>query len=667
MKFRLTLLSILLTTVLQAGYIAPSLEAELNRSPGGLIPVVVVLAERPAELHLDRVGVGLDPEGGRAARWALLAEVCGRTQVPVLDLLHRAGDSGTAEDVRSIYLLNAVGARITPEVARELAELPGVDRVVLSHTTDYALCNVADIVWNVGIVDAPLVWGEPYGYTGDGVVVAVVDTGCDIEHPDLADHPWINPGEIPDNGIDDDGNGYTDDVNGWDFFYDDNTILGPDGGHGSHVAGIVAGDGSAGSQTGVAPDARIMAVKVFSDTGRGTEYITWDGIGYAVQMGADVLNLSFGWYQRQTDNQPLWRELCRTALEMGSVIVAAAGNEGDQTGAYPPPDNIRTPGDVPEIITVGATHNRDEVLFFSSIGPAEWNFAPPFDDWPYPPGYIKPDVCAPGGTVNPYEGIKSLDGRRGGYINMEGTSMSTPHVVGAVALLLQANPDLTPEEVKDYLEVSALDLGEAGKDNFAGYGRLQCLLALLTMQAGLRYLDFSLSENADGILADWSLTRHDLVDGFRLYRKTDDGAWITLTEGLVDGGPYLDRDVEWGREYAYRIVALVTEGGELSRGPETITYGRGMPIPRPVLGYPYPSPAGDTVTFTLVFPIAAEVELVIYDLSGRRVARPYAGYHAVGRETVTVSTDGLASGVYLAQLRNKTGGSSSVQRFVIAR
>ncbi|MCX7022568.1 MAG: S8 family serine peptidase [bacterium] len=667
MRVRIVILQLLTATALAAGTLDPSLEAELDRDPASLTPVVVVLAERPADLHLDRYATALAPEERRAARWALLEEMCGRSQSPVLDFLYQAEAPGLAEDIRPLVLLNAVGARVTAEIARELADLPGVDRVALCSTTDDALCSSADITWNVSRVEAPLVWDAPYGYTGDGVVVAVVDTGCDFEHPDLADHPWVNLGEIPGNGLDDDANGYVDDVNGWDFYYDDGTVLGPEDGHGSHVAGIVAGDGSAGSQTGVAPDARIMAVKVFSDTGRGTEYITWDGMDYAVEMGADVLNLSFGWYQNQTHNQPLWRDVCRTTLELGAVIVAAAGNEGDKTEQYPPPDNIRTPGDVPEIITVGATESADGVSFFSSIGPVEWAFDPPYDDWPYPPGCIKPDICAPGGTVNPGEGIKSIDGRRGGYINMEGTSMSTPHVAGAVALLLQADPSLTPQEVKDYLELSALDLGEAGKDNYAGYGRLQCLLALLAMQAGLRFTDFGLTQDADGVLAYWTLTRSDLVEGYRLYRKVDLGLWEPLNTDSVATGPYLDREVEWGRQYAYRVVALVSGGGELSRGPETLVYGQGMPTPRAVLGHPYPSPADGVVNFVLMFPIDARVELTVYDLAGRRVARPYSGEHAAGRETVTLTTDGLAPGVYLAELTDKTSGAGSLQRFVIAR
>ncbi len=664
---RILVIQLLMASAVAAGTLDPFLEAELDRDPGSPVPVVVVLSERPADLHLESCGTALAPDERRAARWSLLEEMCGRTQAPVLDFLHRQAPGGV-EDIRPLYLLNAVGARVTADVARRLVDLPGVDRVVASSTTDDALCSAAaDITWNVGRVEAPLVWGEPYGYTGDGVVVAVVDTGCDFEHPDLADHPWVNPGEIPDNDLDDDSNGYVDDVNGWDFYYKDGTVLGPEDGHGSHVAGIVAGDGSAGSQTGVAPDARIMAVKVFSDSGRGTEYIVWDGMDYAVEMGADVMNMSFGWYQNQSHNQPLWRDACRTALDLGVVIVAAAGNEGDKIGQYPPPDNIRTPGDVPEIITVGATESADGVAFFSSIGPAEWSYDPPYDDWPYPPGCIKPDVCAPGGTVIPGEGIRSIDGRRGGYINMEGTSMATPHVAGAVALLLQADPSLTPDAVKDYLELSALDLGEAGKDDYAGYGRLQCLLALLAMQAGLRFTDFDLTQTADGVLADWTLTRPDLVEGYRLYRKVDSGPWEPLGTASVPTGPYLDRDVEWDRQYAYRVTALVSEGGELSRGPESLIYGRGLPIPRVLLGQPYPSPASGAVNFVLTFPIEARVALTVYDLAGRRVARPYADEHPAGRETVTLSTDGLAPGVYLVELTDKTSGASTLRRFVIAR
>jgi subtilisin family serine protease len=663
---RIFLIQLLVVSAATAGTLDPARSAELDRDPAATYPVVVVLAERPGDLHLGRYATSLPPDQRRTARWAVLLEMCDRAQAPVLDFL-RGRAPGEVEDVRPLTLVNSVGARVTADVARGLARLPGVDRVVASSTSDDVLCSTADITWNVGRVEAPLVWGAPYGYTGDGVVVAVLDTGCDFEHPDLADHPWVNPGEIPDNGLDDDGNGYVDDVNGWDFYYDDGSVLGPEDGHGSHVAGIVAGDGTAGSQTGVAPDARIMAVKVFSDSGRGNEYLVWDGMDYAVEMGADAMNMSFGWRQDQTQNQPLWRDACRTALELGTVVVAAAGNEGDKTDQYPPPDNVRTPGDVPEIITVGATESADGVTFFSSIGPVEWDFDPPYDDWPYPPGYIKPDLCAPGGTVEPGEGIKSVDGRRGGYINMEGTSMATPHVAGAVALLLQADPDLTPEEVKDYLELSALDLGEPGKDDYAGYGRLQCLLALLAMQTGLRFSEFNLAQDGDGVLADWTLTRPDLVEGYRLYRKVDSGPWEPLNAIAVASGPYLDRDVEWGREYAYRVVALVAGGGELSRGPETLIYGQGLTTPRAQLGYPYPSPADETVTFTLVFPVAARVELAVYDLAGRCVARPYAGEHLDGRATVTMPTGDLAPGVYLAKLTDKTSGTSALRRFVVAR
>ena len=145
--------------------------------------------------------------------------------------------------------------------------------------------------WNLNAINAPESWAA--GYTGQGVIVAVVDTGVDINHPDLMSQIWVNAGEIAGNGIDDDGNGYVDDVHGWDFASNDNN---PDdgNGHGTHVAGTIAADDNGIGATGVAPDATIMPVRVLGNNGSGSASSVAAGIRYAVNMGADIINLSLG-------------------------------------------------------------------------------------------------------------------------------------------------------------------------------------------------------------------------------------------------------------------------------------------------------------------------------------------------------------------------------------
>lgn len=664
MRLALTVLLLPLTAL--GGFLTPELESAFAEARTGLLPVVIVLAERPAELGLPSQLAGLPRELARESGWRRLSELAARTQVPVLELLESAAADGAAAEITSLVLLNAVGCRLDAATARAAAALPAVQRVVLSHDLQLDLQRSAapptpTMLWNIDRVDAEVVWEEPYGYTGAGVVVAVLDTGCDIEHPDLADHAWSNPDEIPDNREDDDGNGYVDDIYGWDFYYHNNDILGPVGGHGSHVAGTVAGDGSAGYQTGVAPDARIMSLQSFSDGGSSTEYIVWRAFDYAVAEGADILNCSWGWRQWNTSNQVLWREECEAVLELGVVICAAAGNEGDDD-SHPPPDNIRTPGDVPGVITVGATDAADELVYFSSRGPAEWDFAghqPPYDDWPHPPGLVKPDLSAPGST------ILSLDGRTGGYRNLQGTSMATPHVAGAAALLLEALPELTPAEIKSYLEESSLDLGEAGKDNAYGAGRLNCLAALVAARSGLRFDSFAAADGAAGIALDWAVTKPEEIAGYQLMRRVDGGSWSNLNTNPLTGERYLDRDVARDRRYEYLLLAELNTGGTLSCGPVGLIYGSSHSPPRPALRQPYPCPAGDELNIRLELSVPGEATLVVYDLAGRRRLRRSYGSLAAGTHTLTLELRELLDGVYLLAL--ESAGTRELRRFVVSR
>ena len=195
--------------------------------------------------------------------------------------------------------------------------------------------------WNLNAINAPEAWAQ--GYTGQGVVVAVVDTGVDLSHPELMSQIWVNPGEIAGNGIDDDGNGYVDDTNGWDFAGGDNN---PDdgNGHGTHVAGTIAAANNGVGATGVAYGTTIMPVAVLGSDGSGSYASVAAGIRYAVDEGAHIINLSLG-----GSSSSLVFSAIQYALANNVLVVAASGNDGASTPGYP----ARYSSSLSNVISVG--------------------------------------------------------------------------------------------------------------------------------------------------------------------------------------------------------------------------------------------------------------------------------------------------------------------------
>ncbi|HWH96669.1 MAG TPA: S8 family peptidase [Baekduia sp.] len=245
--------------------------------------------------------------------------------------------------------------------------------------------------------------------TGADVTVAIIDSGIDLGHPDLVPNLWSNPGEVPGNGVDDDGNGYVDDVHGYDFVDRDGTPQDANG-HGTHVAGIAAARGGNGiGVAGVAWRARLMAVRVLDADARGTTTAVAEGIRYAVDNGARIINLSLAGPSSTPDLQ----DAVRDAQTRGVLIVVAVGNEGADLAAAP-----TFPAGYAEdnVLGVAATR-RDGVL--SSVSD-------------YGPGA---DLAAPGEEI-----LSTALG--GGYEWRTGTSMAAPQVAGALVLLAAARPDL---------------------------------------------------------------------------------------------------------------------------------------------------------------------------------------------------------------------------------
>lgn len=278
--------------------------------------------------------------------------------------------------------------------------------------------NLGNTAWGADLVNAPEVWAR--GYTGQGIVVAVIDSGVDYTHPDLDDNIWSNVNEIADNGIDDDRNGYIDDVRGWDFVDRDYTPLDLDA-HGTHVAGTIAAERNEFGVTGIAYNARIMPVRVLDAQGFGTSSDIAAGIRYAVDNGADVLNLSLG--GSYASDIALAIEY---AVQRNTVVIMAAGNEAASQPSYPA-------GLANEWgIAVGAVDQNLQLATFSNrAGTLPLNF-----------------VVAPGMSV-----YSTTPGNT--YRSLDGTSMAAPHVAGVAALMLSANPNLTAAQVTDLLTETA--------------------------------------------------------------------------------------------------------------------------------------------------------------------------------------------------------------------
>ena len=273
--------------------------------------------------------------------------------------------------------------------------------------------------WNLNMINAPEAWSA--GFTGAGVVVAVIDTGVDFNHPEFASRIWSNAGEIAGNGLDDDGNGYIDDIRGWDFVDYDNTPL--DGnGHGTHVAGTIAGANDGVGVTGVAFDATIMAVRVLDNAGSGFLSSVVSGIYYAANNGADVINLSLG----STSGTSSLDTAVKYAQSLGVVVVMAAGNNGGVSPIYPAAYADEWG------IAAGAVDSSGRLTGYSNrSGETVLDY-----------------VVAPGSSI-----YSSVPG--GGYSWASGTSMATPHVAGVAALVKSANPALTAAQIETVLVATA--------------------------------------------------------------------------------------------------------------------------------------------------------------------------------------------------------------------
>ncbi len=335
---------------------------------------------------------------------------------------------------------------------------------MMAHPVHAAVPNDPeyDQQWYLEQIDAPEAWDETTG--SDDVIVAVLDAGVDLDHPDLAGNLWVNENEVAGNGIDDDQNGFADDINGWDFVRRDNSPS-PDTTdrsiedaiiHGSIVAGILGAEGNnAEGVAGVSWNVKIMPVRMLNDIGSGTSFQAAAAVRYAVANGADIINLSFS---GETQDLAL-RGAIKDAYAAGVVVIAAMGNEDQNTNINPMYPACYEDADNDWVVGVVSSDVNDERSYFSNYGSACADIAAPGEDI-YSSYYYDPDD-----DFNDAYGLAS------------GTSMASPVVAGAAALLLSVYPDLTPDEVRLTLKLS-VDPLTGPLANESGAGRLNVARAL---------------------------------------------------------------------------------------------------------------------------------------------------------------------------------------------
>ena len=506
MKKTYVMVLALLTFGITFAMMSPELETIItNADPNDLIPVNIVLKEQFNSDVLNQMVKGLPKKIRRVEVAQILKQFSQEKQKPTMDFLKPYIDSNQVADVTQLWIVNAIYCMATRDVILGLSERADVWFVdfdlqyapmLKPETMPADMTGTDEITWGVRKIQAPEVWA--LGYTGAGLIAGLIDTGVNYNHLDLADHMWTDP-NYP--------------LYGWNFENNTNDPIDVRG-HGSHCAGTIASDGTAGTQCGVAPDCQIMALRVRTVADTIAENQVWQAMEFVVSPpnspdnGGDFISMSLGWYISWNPRQALWRTGCNNVGAAGIPMIVAAGNER----SISPPNSCRCPGNVPQpwrhpqngatgalsdVISIGATDSLDAYANFSSRGPVTWQDIAPFNDYPYPPGLTKPDVCAPGVDVKSCHYTSN-----NGYRLLDGTSMATPHTAGTVALILQKNPELLPWQIDSILEMTAVDLGPAGKDFDFGSGLINALNAVnyTVPPSGVRYLRHSIVDNFPGNL-----------------------------------------------------------------------------------------------------------------------------------------------------------------------
>jgi subtilisin family serine protease len=533
----------------------------------------LTVASTGMTLGADRTGV---QSAGRPA-WDRRTDDAVRLVVTFRDNTSRTDAQAFEGPATSLVAFERAARRAVYETSqtavrsekRRLERDPSVRTVQVSHRLYRAVDPEDEQFWDAlwglhntgqtiqasaGVANVDVDGRESLGVVGGtGVVVAVIDDGVDFSRPDLAGQAWVNPGESgggkETNNVDDDANGYVDDVNGWDFCHDDKTVHDPDDDfHGTHVTGTIAAKLDGAGIVGVAPGVKIMALKFLGDDSA----CGWDdqaiaAIEYATSFGVRISNNSWARpasappFGDPADDVPLY-----DAIEgSGMLFVAAAGNSGQDLDDVSRP-SIPASFDLPNILSAAAVDNTGQLASFSNYG------------------QTSVDVSAPGvdiaSTTPEYHGVYGdLDA---GHYYLSGTSMASPHVAGIAALVGSQTPGLldTPTALKKRILDTAKDVGDTGGLTLTG--RVASAAAAIDQTDPTAFAPNSYKFITGVAIGSTIKTRVRWPEGtddlsgvawYALRQSVNGAAWTTVTASTTS--LYADRSLTFSTAYRYRVRA----------------------------------------------------------------------------------------------------------------
>lgn len=493
-----------------ADKVHPALRAKMLASdPGTFLSVEIVLDTQFDAAGFQRQHRRMERHAKRQELVRQNVAFAAKAQARLRAYLQEQKEAGRVHRLEPLWITNSIWVETQPAVIDTVAgysevleirwNAPIPESWVTDDRWEAGVPQTADgePSWSMTKISAPLVWAM--GYTGQGIVLSNVDSGTDMTHNDLKDHIWANPGEIPDNGIDDDGNGKIDDTWGWNWDFNNNNPS-PNGTHGTNTAGIAVGDGTNGIQTGVAPDALLMVHRIASAGEVGQRAASQ----YSIAEGADVITSSHSWkwYFSPRPAYHLFRQVGEQELAGDLIHTNSTSNDGNTVGI---PWNVSAPGNDPPSwihpdqpihagvaggLGSGGVNQNDSHYSPSPWGPSAWEdiklydpFYTQFQDpnyWDYPwihgnPGLMKPDIASPTG------GITTTTSGNNYTFTFSGTSAATPHAGGTAALIRSINPAIPSSKICQAILMNGRDLGAPGYDNLFGAGHLEAYEAAINL------------------------------------------------------------------------------------------------------------------------------------------------------------------------------------------
>jgi len=507
---RSTLAALLIASIgsAQTQIIHPDLLEHMDAAASGegIASYAVMADQLSLAWFEDRTG-GMSPKERRSFVAAQLKQHAQSTQAEVREFLVGHEAAGRAQITETLWMGNSIYFVAEPSVIEGLSQLPGIHRIRrivnegLAMYEDAAQAPMLPAVpggggpteQNIIQLQAPMLWN--IGYDGKDVLIANIDSGVTWTHLDLSKRTWRNPNEIANNGIDDDNNGKIDDNVGWDFANNNNDPTSFST-HGTQTAGLMVGDGTNGSTTGMAIGGKMVPMEIAGEANY------WQAQQYALEIGADVVSSShsYKWPFNPKPDYHMHRQMCDMELAAAMIHSNSIGNQGNSASSgYPIPWNVSTPGNCPQpwgnpesalggrssVMGCAGIHVSDDSLYTSSgQGPSAWeditNYDPGYPHaqqaayWDYPwngttgpiDAMMKPDVCT-------YTDSVLSTTNNGGYSGFGGTSAATPQLGGGMMLLRDVQPQALPRHIAAAIELTAEDLGPPGKDTRFGAGKLQ--------------------------------------------------------------------------------------------------------------------------------------------------------------------------------------------------